>query len=1086
MPSRFDHPLRLSGFATAALLTACFSVQAQTTSTLLGHVADPTGAAIPGAKISVKNTGTGYTRSVVTDPAGDYILTQLPTGTYDASAVIQGFDTKVVTGLALTLDLNLRVDFAMTPGAVQQAITVNGDTVAQIDTHSSTLSTQIEQKRILDLPLNGRDPASLLSLIPGVSTLSVPTSPGISGDTATINGTNASGQEFLIDGLPFNALQRSDGDPLPPPDLFQEFRVMTSDYSAEYGRNGGAVILGATRSGTNDFHGTLWEFLRNNALNTKNYFATTIPVLRQNQFGASVGGPVVLPKLYNGRNRTFFYGGYQGTRIRQNAIESSAVPPTASELQGIFPANVPIVDPTTGMQFVNNTIPTSRFDPAALAVLKLVPSANQGTFYYVQQSQPTNSDAFLARVDHTLLKGNTISGRVWRDARSITYPFGANTASNVPYTPGVLSVTIYSGVLSDTQVITPNLLNRFTTGFLRRDENRFNTVLENASVFGIQIAQPTQPFLPNIAVNGRLSLQSTINGQPTKLDNNFQLFDAVNWTHKAHEFTFGMSLEKPNFKGQPVFDNGTFVFDGSRTKSAAVAGSGSSLADFLLGLPYSFAQSTARFDDDRTQLYGFFAQDDWKAAPKLTLNLGLRYEWAQPMYNAHGYHASFVPGVQSTVYPNAPLGLVYPGDQGLPRSMYYPDGNNLAPRVGFAFDPKGDGKTSIRGAYGVFYQLLDVEFSNYLNGNLPFEANITLIDPASFSKPWGSAYQGGVNDPVSIYKQNLAKGNPSFVYPSTADTIDPHIRNGYVQQFNLSVQRALPLQFSLQAAYVGTLGRKLGLAYEQNPGIYNPANPAAAVNSTRPYDPGQLTSIERFKSANNSNYNALQLSLNRRLNNGLVISSTYTYAKSFDLFSGAAIAEVSNPYNLSFDRGLSDYDRTHVFNASAVWEIPYLRASKEFFVKTFVAGWQLSGLTQLQSGLPFNVTDGQDISHTGIGLDRPNVVGNPGLPTSRSRQAKISQYFNTAAFAYQPVGTFGNSQRNSLFGPGYKDVDLALMKNFRITESARFQFRAEAFNALNHVNLANPDGKVSDGANFGRITSASDPRLIQGALKFYF
>lgn len=1086
--SEFRRPfVRFSGWLLIFVISVAFStLWAQTTATMLGHAADSTGAILPGVKIVVRNTGTNYERQVVTDSNGNYIVTQLPIGAYTASASITGFETKVITGLTLSLNQNLRVDFELNPGQVQQTVTVSGDTVALVDTHSSSLSNQIEQKRVIDLPLNGRDPASLLALVPGVSTLSVPTQPGISGDTATINGTNASAQEFLIDGLPFNAIQRSDGDPMPPPDMFQEFRVMTGNYSAEFGRNGGAIIIGATRSGTNEFHGTLWEFLRNDALNTKNYFATTIPVLRQNQFGAAAGGPVILPG-YNGRNRTYFYGGYQGTRIRQNALESSAIPPTANELRGIFPSSTPIIDPLTGAPFQNNTIPTNRFDPAALAVLKIVPSANQANgYYYVQQSQPTNSDAFLARVDHQVRNGNTLTARVWRDHRSITYPFGANTASNVPYTPGVLDVLIYSGVLSDTQIITPNLLNRFSTGFLRRDENRYNTVQEDASIFGIQIARPVQPFLPNIAVNGRLSLQATINGQPTKLDNNFTVFDTVNWTHGDHEFAFGFTLEKPNFKGQPVYDNGTFVFDGSRTRSAGVAGSGNSLADFLLGLPYSFNQATARFDDDRTQLYGFFGQDDWKISPKLTLNLGLRYEYAQPMYNAHGYHGTFQPGVQSARFPTAPLGLLYPGDQGLPKALYYADKNNFAPRVGFAYDPRGDGKTSIHGAYGVFYQILDAEFSNYLNGNLPFEANITLLDPASFSKPWGTAYQGGVNDPITVYRQGLSTGNANFVYPATAMSIDPHIRNGYVQQYNLSIQQQGPWRTTWQAAYVGTLGRKLGLAYEQNPGIYNPSNPTASVNSTRPYDPGLLTSIERFKAANNSNYNALQLSFNRQYANGLVLSSTYTYSKSFDLFSNAAIAETSNPYNLSFDHGLSDFDRTHIFNASAVWEIPYLKDSKNWLIKETVAGWQISGLIQLQSGLPLNVTDGQDISHTGIGLDRPNVVGNPVLSSSRSRAAKAARYFNTAAYAYQAVGTFGNSQRNSLFGPGYEDVDLALMKNFRVTETTRFQFRGEAFNLLNRVNFSNPDGKLSDGANFGRITAASDPRLIQLALKFYF
>jgi hypothetical protein len=1061
-------------------------LKAQTTATLLGHAVDTTGAIIPGAKIVVRNVGTNASRETIADMNGNYIVPQLPVGTYSATATMKGFESKVITDLTLSLGQNLRVDFVLSPGQVTESVTVNGSDVAQVDTHSASMSSEIEQTRVVDLPLNGRDPASLLGLIPGVSTLSVPTTPGITGDTATVNGTNASANEIIIDGLPFNAVQRSDGDPLPPPDMFQEFRVMTNSYSAEFGRNGGAVIIGATRSGTNQFHGSTWEFLRNNVLNTKDYFATKIPVLRQNQFGAAAGGPIILPH-YNGRNRTYFYGGYQGTRIIQDVLASSAIPPNANELQGIFPSSNPIIDPTTGLEFPNNTIPSYRFDSAALAVLKIVPPANQPNGdYYTQLAQPTNANEYLIRVDHQLFKNNTLTGRMWEQHNSSTYPFGANTASNIPYTPGILSVQIYSGELSDTQVITTNLINRLTTGYLRRDENRFNTVLENASVFGIQIAPPIQPFLPNITVNGRLSLQATINGQPTKLDNVFSVFDTVNWTHRDHEFAVGMSWEKPSFTGQPVYDNGTFVFDGSRTKASSVSGSGNSLADFFLGLPYSFNQATARFDNDRYQYFGFFAQDDWKVARKLTVNLGMRYEYAPPMYNIHGFHGTFEPNVQSNRYPTAPLGLLYPGDQGLPRSLYHKEMDRFAPRVGFAYDPKGDGRTSIRGAYGVFFQILDAEFSQYMNGNLPFELNITLVDPASFSKPWGSAYQGGVNDPVTVYRQNLTSASPDFVYPSGAWSIDPNIRNGYVQQFNLSVQRQGPWRTLVQAAYVGTLGHKLGLAYDMNAGIYNPASPATPVNSTRPYDAGELTNIERFISGNSSNYNALQLSFNRQYSGGIVISSTYTYAKSFDRFSAAGIAETSNPFNLRFDRSLSDFDRAQVFNASAVWQLPYLLASPNWFLKSVVAGWQLSGLTEEESGLPFSVTDGQDISHTGVGLDRPNILGNPRLSTSRSHVAKVAEYFNTAEFATQPVGTFGDARRNLMFGPGYANVDVAMLKDFRVTEGSGFQFRAEAFNLLNRVNLSNPNGSMSAGASFGRITSDISPRLIQLALKFHF
>lgn len=1056
----------------AAFLLLAASVSAQTTGTLNGIVRDTSGAVIPNAKVAATNEATGYHRVVTADLGGGYLIPLVPVGTYSVSAELSGFKKVQQTGIVVTVDQNVRVDMVLQVGEVTETVNVESEG-GQVDTRQATISHIVDQKRVTELPLNGRNPAFLAQLLPGAAVVNISTRPSITGSAISMNGTRANAQQFLLDGAPFNAVQRSDGLPLPPPDVIQEFRVVANAYSAEYGRNGGGVFSTVTRSGTNKFHVSLWEFLRNDKLNARNFFSPSIPTLRQNQYGLSASGPVLLPG-YEGRNRTFFVFSWQGQKIREVALMNSAFPPTERERRGDFSAGPAPTDPLDGNRpFPGGQIPASRFDPVAVKVLGRLRGANTPDGRYVEQaSRPTDQNQFLAKVDHQITNKNSLSVKYWVDRGSTLDPWPFN--ANLPWSPGVFAVSIHNGSINNTHIFSPTLLNQFRSAFTRRLENRYNTVSESAVDLGVKMARPSVPFLPNLRITGRMLLTTQINGQPTKLDNTFLFADTLNWIRGRHNFKAGFSVEQPSFHGRPLFDNGDFTFSGQIT--------GNALADFLIGRPVAFSTSAGREDNNTTYYWGLFAQDDFRVNNRLTLNLGLRYQYFTPMINRRDRTGTIQPGVKSQRFPDAPLGLVYPGDNGLPRALYNGDANNFAPRLGIAWDPRGDGKTSVRIGYGVFFQFPLIEISNILAVNQPFVINVSLPNPFSLSDPWRGSFNGGVDDPIS---QFLNRGRADFFTPVTGSAVDRNFRDSYIQQYSLSIQRQVTSSTIVEAAYVGNIARKLHINRQINPAVFGPGATVGNTNARRRLFPGILGAITYYEPTGTSSYNSLQLSLNRRFSRGLLVTGAYTWSKAIDVNSNVTSGSlISHPDNPRFDRGLADFDRTSVAAGSVVWEVPFFRNANK--VAQFVfGGWQPAGLFRFTSGGPFNPVTGRDNSLTGINLDRPNVVGEPKLSTSRPRGEQIARYFDPTAFEPNRLGEFGNTGRNSLRGPGFGTVDLSMIKNFKIKEQHVFQFRAEFFNLLNHANLANP-GTTIGTPTFGRILSAADPRLIQLALKYSF
>jgi hypothetical protein len=852
--------------------------------------------------------------------------------------------------------------------------------------------------------------------------------------------------------------------------------VQTSNYSAEYGRNAGGVISTITKSGTNALHGSMWEYLRNDALQARGFFDPSVPKLRQNQFGFTVGGPAVLPRIYNGRNKTFFFGSFQGTRIREAILANTATTPTAAERAGDFSHDaVKPNDPLTGQPFPNAMVPQSRFDPAATAVLSRIPLPNSPDGRFIQlYGQPTDGNQGLVRMDQTFGAKNRLSVKYWTDRGAITDALPAG--SNFQWSQGQFNLTIYNASINDTHIFTANLINQLTIGFNRRDEERFNTTVADVSNLGIAITRPNQPFLPNITVTGRLTAAVEINGRPTKLDNVVSTGDQLSWNHGAHNIKFGALREGSRFEGSPFFDNGSFTFSGQVT--------GNAVADLVMGRPIQFSDLKGRIDDDMFAYWSAFVQDDFHISKRLSFTLGVRYEYDTRMYQRQKHEANFAPGFKSTVYPQAPAGLAFPGDPGWDRSLYMPDKNNFAPRVGFAWDALGNGKTSVRAGFGIFYQVPDLEFTNYLGANPPFTTSIVLNNPYSLSDPWHGLYQGGVTDPISTYNPNPATAK--FIQPFTLYGVDPNVRNGYVEQYSLSVQQQIFRDTILQIAYAGNSGRKLNLAVQANPSIPGPGATTGNTDARRTYLPGTYAGITQFHGENNSEYNSLQISANKRFSKDVGFSVAYTWSHTLNYYDAeAAAASVNNPYNLRTDRGPAGFDLRHNLASSLVWQPSFLAHNPNWLLRNAVNGWEVSALAGIHTGLPINVVTGRDNSLTGVNSDRPDLLRNPVLSSGRSKQQVIGQWFDTTAFAANGPGDFGTVGRNAISGPGFWNLDFSLMRNFRIYEHHQLQFRSEFFNGLNHANLNNPNASFYS-ATFGRVLTASSPRLVQLALRYSF
>jgi outer membrane receptor protein involved in Fe transport len=1040
--------VKLFRFLTPFLLVV--SAWAQTpSSSIIGRVSDPSGKAVVGSKIVVSSSDTARERTAASGEAGYFAVTNLTPGEYRLEVEHPGF-RKFVRELELVVNQELRIDVSMIPGQINEQVTVSA-VRSLLKTESASLGAVIENQQIRGLPLDGRNFLELTLLVPGTAPAAEGSAGSVRGDVAVnVNGGREDSNNVLLDGV-YN------GDPklntygtTPSVDAIREFEVLTSTYDASFGRNGAGQLNVVLKSGTNQFHGTAYEFFRNAALDARNFFVPSgepDPKYQRNQFGASLGGPVR-------KDKTFFFLDYEGRRAREGVTRVTNVPTLKERVGDFSESPFPLYNPFTQQPFAGNKIPAEQLHPIGLALAALYPAPNRsvpGANFVSSPTEKDRNDQFDVRVDHELTESDDLSARFSFSDRDLYEPFSGPSWSLVPGFGTNIPRRAQNAMIGETHVFTPKLLNEVRLAFNRVALGSFQEN-ENHSINQLvglpELSSNSRDYgLSFITVPGYSPLGDEFNNPQHGVTNTYQFLDHATYASGRHLFRAGFEhriLQQNAYRD--VQSRGFIRFLGL---------TGNALAELLQGIPT--VTGGARLDNPqhlRTHSENFFVQDTWRIRPDLTLSAGLRYE-----YNAPGVDATD----RSNLYDPITQSLVPVGKNGFPRSGYDADRNNFAPRIGLAWSP-GHRGTVVRTGYGVYYDQSALAPSEGL-----------YFSPPYFDLKLYYALQNLpllLNDP---FPQNYP-----FPIPNSALTFQRNLRTPYMQHWNFNIEQEIGTGRVVEIAYVGSKGTGLLGGRDINQPHASPAQP-----NPRPVP--QFADINVVESRGNSNYHSLQLRVQQRLHHGLSLLGSYTWSKSIDDASGffPSAGDPNYPqdsYNLRAERARSGFDLAHRLSVAYSYDLPIAQAHR------YLGGWQTFGILTLQSGRPFTVAlqNEFDNSNTGISTlgfganDRPNVVGDPGIS-----HPSPDQWFNTSAFAIPPYGAFGNAGRNILEGPGLATWNASVLKDTKITEGATIQFRLEAFNLLNRTNFNLPDLFVGT-PTFGRILSAQNPRHLQVGLKLLF
>jgi hypothetical protein len=1049
-------------------ITACsdrtFS-QSVATVQIAGTVQDSTGAAVPDAQITATQTQTGFKRSAVSGNEGIYVIPQLPVGPYLLTVEKGGFKTYIQKGIDLQVGDEPQIKITLAVGAVSEHVEVTADAV-MVQTAQTAATTVIDQRRIVELPLNGRQATQLIILAGAASPSGNGGAVGSKNYPSAVSLAVGGGNfiNYLMDGADNEDVFTNVNQPFPFPDALQEFSVETSVTSVSHGLHPGATVNVVTKSGTNQFHGDLFEFLRNGDFNARNYFAATRDTLHRNQFGGTAGGPILRGKL-------FFFGGYQGTINRQTPQGSTAFVPTAAMLNGDFTA-------CGGGHFD----PTKYSAPAVTLATKYFPTSTDPCGK-VTFGIPTTGDEnqYIGRGDWTRSSKQAIFGRYFAAYYTNPAVFDGVHILNTAR-PGVISLA-QNAVIGDTYAFSSGLINSAHFRFSRtRIDRGAAPNLINPQDLGVILNPLVKNFLDVSATNSFATGCGTCAPGHFKT-NSYQVADDLDYVRGKHHLSFGGEY----FKNQldwlaNTVSNGQFVFNGSLT--------GSPLSDFLLGRIFTVGKGMPLKILPNQNIVSAYAQDTWLATPSLTLTFGLRWEPLLPESDKNGIgvrfdRSAFGAGTKSQVYTNAPPGFFYFGDKGIPKAFTSRDWNNFAPRVGAAWHPNGG--TVIRASYGLFYAQPILMYIERFSQVSPFGDLITLSDPTGgFLNP----YQQIGGDPFPL--PTPPPTNAFFVPFGSFINMPAKMPMAYIQQWNLIVERQVGKNLLVKASYLGNKSTHLWNQTEGNPAVFTGASTStvANTNSRRTLNiqnpsstaGGLVGSIAQADPTGTANYNALIFSANKRFSQNFSILANYTYSHCLDIADTAndlAFPQYQNPINASAEYGNCTYDHRQIFNTSVVAVSP--NKWKETWMRLLLSDWEMSAIVSSRTGDYINPVSGADNSRTGVGLDRPNYVKPSRLPTR-----KITKWFDTTAFTANPLGTFGNAQRNSILGPAYVDLDLGFGRRFKFTESRDFQFRAESFNVLNHTNLLDPGSNLSAASTYGIVTAANDPRIIQLSAKIHF